>query len=248
MNKIHKAQVIKNLRLNDNVSFLSLKISSEIEVKPGQFFLLKTNLRFDPLLGRPLSVFNFESGILDFLYRIKGKGTKILSTLKVGEEIQINGPFGRWYPFPESEYVVIAGGIGIASLFYLIKKFPKRAYLFYGARERGEVFFYNELKDLSKELCISTECGSFDYRGVVTEAFKERGLELNLPIYACGPMAMIGELKRIISDKQIPCYVAVEERMACGIGACLGCVIETEEGFKRVCTEGPVFNIKELKI
>lgn len=248
MNKIHKAQVIKNQQLNDNVSFLSLKISSEIDVKPGQFFLLRANLRLDPLLGRPFSVFNFENGVLDFLYRIKGKGTRILSKLQIGEEIQITGPFGRWYPFPENDYIVIAGGIGIASVFYLMRKFPQRAYLFYGVRESKEVFFYDELKEISKELCISTECGSFDYRGVVTEAFREKGLKLKLPIYACGPMAMIGELKKIISDENIPCHVAVEERMACGLGACLGCVIDTNEGFKRVCTEGPVFNIRELKI
>lgn len=248
MNKIFKGQIIKNQALTENVYSLSLKIPVKIDAKPGQFFLLRVNNRFDPLLGRPFSIFNLEEDKLDFLYRVKGKGTKILSSIHEGEEIQLTGPFGKWYPFPKDEYIVIAGGIGIASVFYLMKKFPHKAFLFYGAREQREIFFYEELKKLAKDVCISTECGSVDYKGVVTEAFKERGINLNLPIYACGPMVMIKELKNLLKEREIPCYVAVEERMACGLGACLGCVIETKDGLKRVCTEGPVFPIDDLKL
>lgn len=248
MNKILQGKTIKNQALTEGVYLISLKIPLSTEAKPGQFFILRMNERHDPLLGRPFSIFDLEGDMLSFLYRVKGKGTKILSNLREGEEIQLTGPFGKWYPFPKDEYVVIAGGIGIASVFYLMKKFPHKAYLFYGAREQREIFFYKELKKLAKDVCISTECGSVDYKGVVTEAFKERGINLNLPIYACGPMIMIKELKNLLKDRDTPCYVAVEERMACGLGACLGCVIETNDGLKRVCTEGPVFNLNELKL
>lgn len=249
MNKIFKGQIIKNQAFAENVYLISLNLSSRIDAKPGQFFILRVNDRFDPLLGRPFSVFDLEDNKLSFLYRVKGKGTKILSNLPEGEKIQITGPFGKWYPFPKDDYVVIAGGIGIASVFYLMKKFPKKAYLFYGAREKSEILFFEKLKELANYIYISTECGSADYKGIVTEAFKEKGMHLNFPIYACGPMVMIKELKNLLKNKkEIPCFVAVEERMACGLGACLGCVIETKDGLKRVCTEGPVFPINDLKL
>lgn len=248
MNKIFKAEIKENQGLTENVYFLTLSVPFLIDAKPGQFFIIRINDRLDPLLGRPFSIFDIEENSIKFLYRVKGRGTSILSKLKRGETLQIHGPFGRWYPFPKDDFIVIAGGIGLASVFYLIKKFSGRAYLFYGAREREEIFFFEELTNLSKKTYITTECGSMDYKGVVTEIFKEKGLELNLPIYSCGPMVMIRELKNLIENKDIPCYVAVEERMACGIGACLGCVIPSNDGYKRVCTDGPVFNIKELKI
>ncbi len=249
MNKILQGKIIKNQALTERVYLISLKIPFSIDAKPGQFFILRMNERHDPLLGRPFSIYDLEGDKLSFLYRVKGKGTKILSKLHIDEEIQLTGPFGRWYPFPKDDYVVIAGGIGIASVYYLMKKFPKKAYLFYGARDKKEIFFYDELKNIAKDICISTECGAVDYKGVVTEAFREKGINLNLPIYACGPMVMIKELKNLLRDKkEMHCFVAVEERMACGLGACLGCVIETTDGLKRVCTEGPVFNLNELKL
>lgn len=248
MNRLFKGQVIENIPLTENVYLISIKAPFRLEAKPGQFFIIRVNQRLDPLLGRPFSIFDLEEETVKFLYRVKGKGTKILSKSAKGEELKLTGPLGRWYPFPKDEFIVIAGGIGIASVFYLIKKFPNRAYLFYGAREKNEIFFNEELKNLSKKTFISTECGFMDYKGLVTEVFKEYGLHLNLPIYACGPMVMLGELKKLLTDRPLPCYVAVEERMACGIGACLGCAIETKDGYRRVCTDGPVFPIGDLKL
>lgn len=248
MNKLTEAEIIGNKPLTEEVYLISLKTPYTIKSKPGQFFIIRTNQRLDPLLGRPFSAFDIEENTIKFLYRIKGKGTVILSKLKKGDKITISGPFGKWYPFPENDFVVIAGGIGIASVFYLIKSFPQKAILFYGAKEKKEIFFSKELKKLTKQLYIATECGSLDYKGLVTEVFKEKGINLKLPIYSCGPMPMLKELKKILKDIKTPCYVAVEERMACGVGACLGCVMETKEGLKRVCTEGPVFEIGELNL
>jgi dihydroorotate dehydrogenase electron transfer subunit len=248
LNRLTEAEIISNKPLTEEVYLLCLKTPNNIKSKPGQFFILRTNKRLDPLLGRPFSAFDIEENTIKFLYRVKGKGTLILSKLKKGDRINLSGPFGRWYPYPENDFIVIAGGIGIASVFYLIKNFPDKAILFYGAREKKEIFFPEKLKLLTKKLYIATECGSLNYKGLITDLFKEKGLKLQLPIYACGPMPMIKELKKIIQNTSIPCYVAVEERMACGVGACLGCVIETKEGLKRVCTEGPVFEIGELKL
>lgn len=248
MNKIFKSTIISNEALTEEIYLISCEVPDDIETKPGQFCILRLNQRLDPLLGRPFSIFDHTPGEIKFLYRVKGKGTKIMSKLKKGDSLTITGPFGRWYPFPEQDFIVIAGGIGLASVYYLIKKFPERAYLFYGVRNEREILFYEELKNLAKEVYISCEENiPSAYKGVVTELFKEKAMELPLPVYACGPMVMLKELKKIINP-EIPCYVATEERMACGVGACLGCVINTKEGFKRVCTDGPVFEIKELNL
>lgn len=248
MNKFTEAKVISNEKLKEDIFLISIETAFAQQPKPGQFYIIRTNERFDPLLGRPFSIFDAEENKLKFLYRIKGKGTSLISKLKENAQISITGPLGRGYPSPEGDFIVIAGGIGLASVYYLLRKFPQRAYLFYGVRNREEVLFYESLRDLSKELCVATECGSVGYQGLVTEVFKERGLRLNLPIYACGPMVMIKELDKIIEERENKCFVAVEERMACGIGACLGCVIETKNGMQRVCTEGPVFELRELKL
>lgn len=246
MNKLFKSEIISNEALTEEIYLISVEIPHNFETKPGQFCILRVNQRLDPLLGRPFSIFAHEKGEIKFLYRLKGKGTKILSKLKKGDSVTLAGPFGRGYPFPEQDFIVIAGGIGLASVYYLIKKFPKRAYLFYGARTEKEILFYEDLKRLTKQLYVSTEKETpYTYKGVVTELFREKGKNLSLPVYACGPMIMLKELKKII-DESIPCYVATEERMACGVGACLGCVIQTRQGLKRVCTDGPVFEIKEL--
>lgn len=246
MNKLFKSKIINNEAITEEIYLISLEFPENIETKPGQFCILRLNERLDPLLGRPFSIFDHVSGEIKFLYRVKGKGTRILSNLKKDDFLTITGPFGRGYPFPQGDFIVIAGGIGLASVYYLIKKFPKKAHLFYGVRNEKEILFYEELNELAKHVYISTEKEtSYTYRGVVTELFKEKGKNLSLPIYACGPMIMLKELKKIISENQT-CYIATEERMACGVGACLGCVIETKQGLKRVCTDGPVFEIREL--
>lgn len=254
MNKYTKAEIISNLCVEADIYLISIHLRFSFQAKPGQFCILKLNNRFDPLLGRPFSVFDSDENIVKFLYRVKGKGTSLLSKMKEGETVYITGPLGRWYPYPDGDFGVIAGGIGLASLYYLMKKFPKRAFLFYGVKAEKEILFYEELKKLTKKIYVSVENaplkklnGISGYRGVVTDLFKEKGENLKIPLYACGPLAMLKELKKIIKNT-VPCYVAVEERMACGVGACLGCPIETVEGLKMVCTDGPVFEIKELRL
>lgn len=246
MNKLYQSKILRNEALTEDIYLISLRMPEKIESKPGQFCILRINSRFDPLLGRPFSIFDYEDNELRFLYRIKGKGTKILSKLKEGDDVSVIGPLGRWYPFPDGDFTVVVGGIGLASVYYLIKRFPGRSYLFYGVRTKKEILFYEELKKITKKFYISTENGVSGYRGVVTDLFKEKGLSLKLPVYCCGPMIMLGEFKKTINTEQTPCYVAVEQRMACGLGACLGCVIPTKQGLKRVCIDGPIFKIDEL--
>lgn len=219
--------------------------------------MLQTGSTFDPLLKRPFSIFYCSDKEISFLYRIRGKGTLSLSTLKRGDVINVIGPLGNGYLQPEDDFIAVAGGIGIASLYSLLKNNPKKAYLFYGARNRDELVMLDELKSLSKEMFITTDDGSEGKRGLITDVLKlflkNESKRRILSIYACGPNPMLKELHRIIKGVDVKCYVSLEEYMACGIGACIGCVIKVRtdvEGqkwtYKRVCKEGPVFDIRDI--
>jgi dihydroorotate dehydrogenase electron transfer subunit len=221
------------------------------EPREGQFFMLEAVRTYDPLLKRPFSMFLYKDGKLQFLYRIRGKGTQCISDLKKDNIIQLLGPLGNSYPAPEGEYIVVAGGIGIASVFSVINKYQGRAYLYIGARNRDELLMLDEVTKIAKEVAVTTDDGSFGRKGFVTEPLKEfidsgPFAKTHLPVYACGPVPMLKELSAITRGRGITCHASLEEIMACGIGACLGCVAKTAAGYKRVCKEGPVFDIKDI--
>jgi dihydroorotate dehydrogenase electron transfer subunit len=221
------------------------------EPREGQFFMLEAVKTYDPLLKRPFSMFLYREEKLQFLYRIRGKGTDCLSVLKKEDFIQLLGPLGNSYPEPEGDYIVAAGGIGIASVFSVINKYPGRAYLYFGARNRDELVMLDAVGKIAKEVHVTTDDGSFGRKGFVTESLREfmdstAFAEAPVPVYACGPVPMLKEISGIIVNKGITCHASLEEVMACGIGACLGCVAKTRDGYKRVCKEGPVFNIRDI--
>ncbi|MCC6345927.1 MAG: dihydroorotate dehydrogenase electron transfer subunit [Nitrospirales bacterium] len=229
---------------------LRLRPLSEMqEPKAGQFYMLQAGATSDPLLKRPFSLFKREDGTLSFLYRIRGKGTQSLARFRQGDSIRVIGPLGNRYPVPQGDFIAVAGGIGIASLLSLLEGYPGRAHLFHGARSAEELVMGEEVKRVAKEVIIATDDGSAGMRGVVTDLLAVRlGMttEPLLPIYACGPTPMLRELHRVVADKEVRCHVSLEEHMACGVGACLGCVVKTTSGYRRVCKEGPVFDMKEL--
>lgn len=265
MSKYFKAIVLENTALNKHFKLLtidagSLTLDSQHIPLPGQFYMLQTNDTYDPLLKRPFSIFRHEDNSLSFLYRIRGKGTLSLSHLRKGDIIDVIGPLGNGYPTPEGDFIAVAGGIGIASLFPLLSKFKKRAYLFYGARSKDELLMIDEAKALSKEVFAATDDGSEGQRGLITDLLKDSLLttHYSLPIYACGPLPMFKELLKLATRYLLfdKCYVSLEEHMACGVGACLGCVVKVrsqeiadssqEWTYKRVCKEGPILNLKEI--
>ncbi len=246
-----KAQITGNSFLNSHFKLLSITASPEITIpKPGQFYMLQVGHSYDPLLKRPFSIYSHEDNVLKFLYRIRGKGTLSLSQLKAGDVIRVIGPIGNSYPEPEGDFIAVAGGIGIASLFPLLERHKNKAYLFYGARNRDELVMLDEAGAVSKEIFIATDDGSNGKKGLLTEMveeFLDSYKDSNeLPVYTCGPAPMMRELSRIIEGRGIKCYASLEEHMACGVGACLGCIVKTASGQKRVCKEGPVFDIEEI--
>lgn len=217
---------------------------------PGQFFMLSVDSRLDPLLKRPFSLHRFISGDLQFLYRVVGKATSIMKTKKSGDTMEIIGPLGNGFPVDDREGkkpILVAGGMGIAPLVALAERFAKRQpVFFYGARRAEEVLCMDELNSIGIAPVISTDDGASGQRGVVTDLVEEflsdhPSSSADYSLYACGPKPMLTVLSRIAKKYKITAHMAFEESMACGVGACLGCVIRTVDGYKRVCKEGPVF-------
>jgi NAD(P)H-flavin reductase len=252
LSRLFEATVIDNISISSFIKIISVRPLSEMIIpEAGQFFMLQPGRTYDPLLKRPFSLFRYQNGILQFLYRIRGKGTVCMADMQAGDVVQILGPLGNVYPSPAGDFIAVSGGIGIASLFSLLEKYPNKAYLFYGARNCSELLMLDEAKALAKEVCITTDDGTVCRKGLITEPLKEHiesavFTKKPLPIYTCGPTPMLKEIARILNGSELTCSASLEEVMACGVGACLGCVVKTTSGYKRVCKEGPVFDIKDI--
>lgn len=257
MSKYFPAEIISNSPVNEQFHLLTIRPLSEIiQPEPGQFYMLQAGDNYDPLLKRPLSIFSFDGRHLQFLFRIRGKGTSYLSKTRTGDLLHLIGPLGNAYPQPKDDFIAIAGGVGIASIMALLSQFDKKAILFYGARNSTELVMLNAARELAIDSFISTDDGSKGQKGLITGLFVDF-IESNparklLPVYCCGSLPMLKTLSVIIESYNMTCYASVEEYMACGVGACLGCVVkiksEEENGFsyKRVCKEGPVFELGDL--
>jgi len=250
--KFFAAEIIGNTSQNTCFKLLTLRPLSEIFVpQPGQFYMIQTGTACDPLLKRPFSIYSIHENRLSFLYRIRGKGTSSLSQLREGDRLQVIGPLGNSYPEPDGDFIAVAGGIGIASLFAFMSKYRRRAYLFYGAMNKDELVMLDVVRELSKETFISTIDGSDGRKGLITDElrdFLDQAILARRPaqVYACGPVPMLRALAEIARSNSLSCYSSLEEHMACGIGACLGCMVKTVAGQQRVCKEGPVFNVEDL--
>lgn len=254
MYKIFTAKVIDNLPLNKKNYLLTIEPLDPIsEPSPGQFYMVGTGNSFDPLLKRPFSYFRKTAQAIQFLYTVKGKGTAQMKALKPGDGMQLIGPLGTGYPKPPKGYIplLIAGGIGIASLFSLAECLTKKPSLIYGSRCKDDLLILNELEKLGSEIITCTDDCSFGREGMVTDVLTNflaspSSKGTSYMIYACGPKPMLAAISQIALDKHIKGYVSLEENMACGFGACLGCSVKTGKGYKRVCKEGPVFPIEDI--
>ena len=220
---------------------------------PGQFYMIEVNRGSDPLLKRAFSLFRRTSEGFQVMYRIKGRGTSLLSKMKRGDTLDVLGPLGSPYPPSSGDQVplVVAGGIGIASVFPFLLALTGKSVLFYGARSGEEIFMLDEIKKMSREVFISTDDGSLGTKGTIIDVL-DNYLDSNLAegnryvVYACGPHPMLKAVSTVAASKGITAYISMEEHMACGLGACLGCVVKTTEGYKRVCKEGPVFRSEDI--
>ena len=229
--------------------------------KPGQFLMIHLGNRTrDPLLRRPFSI----HGILDdhrvmVLYRIIGAGTSLLSTLKHGDTISAIGPLGNSFPFPVpgEEAVLVAGGMGIAPLYFLAQELQRKqgttTTLLLGFSSSQEVVCCDEIKDLGVHLSLATEDGSRGSKGLVTDLLDQHlshGLAAKPIIYACGPAPMLKKVALQAAASQLMCSVSLEGHMACGLGICLGCAVKASHNlataYHYVCRDGPVFQAETI--
>jgi dihydroorotate dehydrogenase electron transfer subunit len=254
LSRYFKAKIVKNFSLNERTFLITLyPLEKVVTPYPGQFYMIEAGNSYDPLLKRPFSFFRKTAEGIQFLYTVKGKGTSLMKDLKSGRVINIVGPLGTGYPKPRKEYtpLLIAGGMGIASIYSLAEKLFKKAYLLYGAKCKDELLILKDLKCLSNKPVICTDDGSFGEKCTVTDVlnnFLNHRLKLSAShiLYACGPKPMLEAVSKIAITNGIKGYVSLEENMACGFGACIGCAVKTTNGYKRVCKEGPVFPIEEI--
>jgi len=268
--------IIENQEIAKDHFVMSVLLTSRLDsAMPGQFIMMRKQGVKDPLLRRPLSLYGFfqtEAGtVLEFLYRVLGKGTLALSHLVAGDTVDILGPLGKPFElFPDRPHIILlAGGIGAAPLSYFLEYLAKsldlsgenaqqadmrRITFYFGAATASALVGLPKIQRCCSDVRIATDDGSVGFAGTITELLRKELPKFDpekICIYSCGPTAMIKSLSQLMQTSFIPCYVSMEERMACGIGACLGCSIKvhqepSEWAYCQVCTDGPVFNIKDL--
>lgn len=255
MKKKEKSTIISQEKIASDVYSMWLTASFAKDVKPGQFISLYSG-DGSRVLPRPISICEVDrqAGTLRIVYRVAGKGTDEFCKMKAGEQIEILGPLGNGFPLGEARgkrVFLIGGGIGIPPMVQTAKETEAEVTVISGYRD--EVFLTEELRTHG-ELYLATEDGSAGTKGNVLDAIRENRLEADI-IFACGPTPMLRALKAYAEEKNIVCYISMEEKMACGIGACLACVCRSKEvdehsqvHNKRICKDGPVFLASEVEL
>jgi len=219
---------------------------------PGQFVHIKVSNSFDPLLRRPISICQIdqEASQVTVVYRAEGKGTKLLAEKTAGEKVDVLGPLGNGFSPDEAERgeraLLIGGGIGIPPLLQLSRELNDKGVNvthILGLRTAEDVFYEETFKELG-ETIITTEDGSMGMKGFVTSVEPLDGVDV---IYTCGPTPMLKAVMQKYAGKKV--FISLEERMGCGIGACFACVCKTpDDGYKKICSDGPVFRAEEVLI
>lgn len=243
MMKTEITRILENNLICDSI--YELAVTTDIRPLPGQFYMIK-GLNGDYLLPRPISVHDYEDGVLKLLYRVSGHGTNQISRLKKGDNIQILGPLGNGFDVEvlKGKIAIIGGGIGIAPLLYLAKTIASQnpdIYLGY----KNYTFCVKSFEVNCDKLTVVTENGCTGKKGYVTDFVNVGEFD---SVITCGPDIMMEKIIEECAEKNIPVYASLEKRMACGIGACLGCVVSTIDGNKRVCKDGPVFSGRDLML
>lgn len=254
------SEIISNERISDGIFSMWIRTDLHNEAKPGRFVGLYPN-NAATLLPRPISICEADhmQGAIRLVYRVVGKGTDEFSRMKAGDNVDVLGILGNGYDLSTADnrlnITLMAGGIGIPPMLQLAKELSlsgNKISIVVGYRDK-ETFLSEELGSYG-EVYIATDDGSVGYKGNVIEALSAYKLIPDI-IYACGPMPMLKGIKAYSTANNIPAYISLEERMACGVGACLGCVCKTVNkdhhshvNNARICTDGPVFDAAEVDI
>ncbi len=255
MIKNEKMTVVKQQEIAHSIFELTLKGELVSEMKqPGQFVHLKVSDSFEPLLRRPISICDIDQEKKQFtmIYRAEGRGTKLLSLKKEGEWIDVLGPLGNGFPVGETANretaLLVGGGIGVPPLYELSQRLTAKGVKVVhvlGFQTKDVAFYEDKFASLG-ETYIATADGSLGTKGFVTDVIENQNISFDI-LYSCGPTPMLKVLENNYNDKKL--FLSLEERMACGIGACFACVCKTTKegtGYKKVCSDGPVFQSGEV--
>lgn len=246
-----KAKVKEIKKIKPDVFLLSFSSSYLANcAQPGQFLHLKIN---SVILRRPFSLHKVKGNTIYIIFRVRGRGTKALAKVKQGDALDIIGPLGQGFKLGKTRAnILLAGGIGVAPLVFLAQKLGKgKNTILLGVKNKKEILSETEFKKLGYKVLIATDDGSRGHKGTVTDLLRQILItyspKLKTNIYACGPKEMFLEVSKVLKKRtKLNCQVSFEQFMGCGLGVCCACVIETKEGYKKVCKDGPVFNIKDI--
>lgn len=202
-------------------------------------------------LRRPISICDAESGCLRLVFEIRGAGTEQLAQIKEGEYLDVLAPLGHGFSLdPDRKTIFVGGGIGVPPMLYSVKTQGENSVAILGFRNQSAVILEDDFKAVSGKVIVTTDDGSYGLHGFVTQPLAEEIRTAEM-ICACGPTPMLKRIAALAKTYNVPCQISLEERMACGIGACLGCAVmvnreDGTQGYKHVCKNGPVFNAEEV--
>ena len=224
-------------------------------IRPGQFAHLRVLPMRDALLRRPFSIFQAADDTFSILYKTVGKGTRVLSGMRAGEELGVIAPLGNGFTVPEpgaETPLLVAGGYGMAAMYLLAERSPQKGIVFVGGRRRVDILCEEEFAGIGWEVRPATEDGSHGQKGLVTgpllDELKRGAAQRKL--FACGPTPMLRAIGKIAEEHDLPAELSMDEHMCCGVGVCLACVIKVKSGdvweYQRTCSEGPVFDSRDV--
>lgn len=250
--KDYIATITKNEPIADNVYAVTFDLGEPAKVRCGQFGNISVGGTH--LLRRPIAICKVEGNTVTFCYQIKGEGTQRLKTLGAGEKLNVLLPLGNGFYVEETEKKValVGGGVGVFPLISVLRQYgvEKEISAYIGYRNKGAVCGVEEFEKANKFVAV-TDDGSYGEKMNAVQAFQADLAKGNRPdvVLSCGPLPMLRALIKVVEEENLPCYVSLEERMGCGIGACLVCVCDMTDGKKaRVCKDGPVFNAKDVRL
>ncbi len=255
-----KCLILENRFISGRTWLLRVKAPKiSKDVKPAQFVMIRGTYQYqyDPMMRRAFAIADVVDDELWIYYDVYGKGTKLITERKKGEYISILGALGkRLFPENADYYLLVGGGIGFAGLSLFMKDLRKKGKPFkaiYGVRRKEQLSMLDWIKEngFENDVVVYTEDGSYGEKGLVIKDLKKLALEHENTLMAvCGPKGMMKAVVQVAKEINVPAYLSLESKMACGFGICIGCVVKDvkEDTYKRVCYEGPVFNAEEIEL
>ena len=237
---IKKARLESKTKITEDIFLFKIaRPSSMPECKPGQFINIALKERS---LRRPLSIFNADKKYIYIIFRICGSGTEILASTPAGGRIDLMGPLGKPFPSLKLKPLFVSGGMGMAPLFFLSLRYPLKGTFIYAVAHRREFTDMKKVKEKGHRIIKISEC--------TDKCTAVDGLEKHIEeagvIYTAGPRPMLKKVSQMCLEKDKDCYLSWEERMGCGTGLCRSCVVKTTMGYKLSCSDGPVFNARDI--